>query len=515
MEIPLALSAEHQRRSLPYWILAGITASAASVRFFHLVRESIWFDEGISIWLAQMNLKSMWAVVSTNEANMAFYYLLLHGWLALGESEFTVRSLSAAIAVLTIPALFFLARSLFNTRVALISSALLAANTFHIKYSREARAYALVVLLVTLSSSFFVRAIQRQTRIDWVCYVLTATLASYSHFFAWLVVGSQWLSLLALPRREVPWRRFAVSAAAIALFSAPLVAAIRSDNNDHLSWIPRADFSKLYELFVEFAGLSKKGLPIFAVVCLVAAFFVMRDRRKVPSPYERWHIVLLLVWLFMPVLVTFGLSQWRPIFVDRFLIVCLPAFLVLFAAALSRIPSRTAVALLLSVILGSEARAIAMYEEKLTKQDWRGASEYILSQDKPTDGFLFYVPWGEIGFDYYSRLARHAWEAHALVHGAADPSGKRDTPGATLPLNLHQQFPRVWLVRALLYSSQLEQDGQTLKRNLEGQYRQVEERSFRGVEVTLYSSEEADKTALKGVGTTQNKAEKDSLIAGK
>ena len=487
-------------RSLPYWIVGGITALAGFLRLFHVARESIWFDESVSIWLARMDLRSMWNIVATSEPNMSLYYLLLHAWLSLGESEFVVRSLSAVVGIVTIPIVFLLCRRLFNTRAALIASLLFAANTFHIRYSQEARSYTLLVLFVTLSSLYFVRAIERKSRLDWVWYVVTATLASYSHFFAWLVLGAQWLSLLALPRRDVPWRRVAVSIAAIALMSAPLMAAILLGKIDHLSWIPRSDFSKLYELFVDFTGLSNKGVPLFALVCLVGAYFAIRGRKWNTSGFARWHVVLLVIWLFLPVLLTFGASAWRPIFVERFLIISLPPFVMLTSAAIALIPSRFAVAAVALIYLASEARAIDMSEKKLTKQDWRGATGYILSQEQPADGIFFYVPGIKPAFDYYSRLDGHSWDAGSILYAAPDASGHMDVFSTSLPPNLHKQFPRVWLVQALLYSPQLVQKGQTLRDNFGGEYRAVAERDFNfGLEVILYSSEKVDTAATASI----------------
>ena len=63
---------------------------------------------------------------------MGLYYVLLHGWIALGDSEFTVRALSAIFAVATIPVVYGLTRRIFRGRAALTAALLLALNSFFI-----------------------------------------------------------------------------------------------------------------------------------------------------------------------------------------------------------------------------------------------------------------------------------------------------------------------------------------------------------------------------------------------
>ena len=45
---------------------------------------------------------------------MALYYVLLRGWIHLGDSEFMVRALSVLMGVLTIPAIYYLGKQLFD-----------------------------------------------------------------------------------------------------------------------------------------------------------------------------------------------------------------------------------------------------------------------------------------------------------------------------------------------------------------------------------------------------------------
>src|ERR1019366_5989820 len=98
-------------------------------------------------------------------------------WVQCGHSEFYIRSLSAVIAVATIPAIYWLARLLYDGRVALVAAALLACKAYSVRYAQEARSYALLLLLATLSSAFLIAFIREPVRRNRVGYVLVSILA--------------------------------------------------------------------------------------------------------------------------------------------------------------------------------------------------------------------------------------------------------------------------------------------------------------------------------------------------
>src|ERR1700685_1121239 len=138
--------------------LALLTLAATVLRFLFLARKPFWFDECFSVEVARLSWHDFGCLLWRREANMSLYYLMLRGWLHFGSSPFFVRSLSVIVSLATLPAIFWLARKLFDSRVALIAVALISFNAYHIRYAQEARSYSLFVLLATLASGFFVAA---------------------------------------------------------------------------------------------------------------------------------------------------------------------------------------------------------------------------------------------------------------------------------------------------------------------------------------------------------------------
>src|SRR5512136_2892438 len=96
-------------RTLPVAI-AAITLVAFALRVYHLSGQSLWYDEGFSVYLAQ---KSLAEITTRTAADIQppVYYYLLHAWmLFVGRSEFAVRLLSVIFGTLSIPLVYRLAR---------------------------------------------------------------------------------------------------------------------------------------------------------------------------------------------------------------------------------------------------------------------------------------------------------------------------------------------------------------------------------------------------------------------
>src|SRR3954465_9422277 len=108
--------------------LLAIIVAGPLVRFLHLASKPFWFDECFSVEVARIDWRNFLHLLWWREANMSLYYVLLRIWLHLGQSPFFIRSLSVVISAATLPAIYWLAKLLYDRRVALIATALLAFN---------------------------------------------------------------------------------------------------------------------------------------------------------------------------------------------------------------------------------------------------------------------------------------------------------------------------------------------------------------------------------------------------
>src|SRR5690242_7102227 len=78
------------------WLMLCITAAGALFRLLHLGAKGLWQDEPLTAALARMSWPQLWHNVLHGEAGFQpAYFLLMHGWIRLGNSEFWLRLPSA------------------------------------------------------------------------------------------------------------------------------------------------------------------------------------------------------------------------------------------------------------------------------------------------------------------------------------------------------------------------------------------------------------------------------------
>ena len=147
------------------------------LRVFYISHQSIWIDEIASVISAkQATLTEVIKTSFITERIPPLYPMFLHFWIRVfGPLEFSIRIPSAIFGFLTIPIIFILSKSLFDNKVAVLSSLFLAISPFHIWYSQEARCFTMMLFLNLLSIMYFLKILHANNKF------------SYMHFLVYLV----------------------------------------------------------------------------------------------------------------------------------------------------------------------------------------------------------------------------------------------------------------------------------------------------------------------------------------
>ena len=430
--------------------VGAVTLVAAALRFPHLGRESLWLDEAYSVMIARLDASTFWRIIATREANMALYYVMLRGWLWFGFGEAAVRSLSAVAGTLAVPVLFVLGRRLLGVRAAFVSVLLLAANEFHIYYSQEARAYSLVALFVLLSCLFFVRGVEGGSRADWILYVAVSAAAVYCQASALLVLLAQLTSLLAPSSRRRPWRGLLASGLGIAAATAPFAWAVACQNKGgRLYWISPLSLASFYHFLLVLSG-SRPAMVVFLAAVAAALAALARSWRRGVECEAESRLAFLVCWLLVPIAITLAVSLRKPIFADRYLIVCLPALLLLAGWGLARLRPPWAAPLLLTILLVATARHLVANSAKMVKDDWRGATGSVLAQTAPGDGLIFELGPCRLPFDYYTVQAGRSDVMAGLIYPDEPTLEANSPPDLALFKYLAGRYPRIWLIEGYI-----------------------------------------------------------------
>ena len=410
-------------------LLTLLVFLAFSLYAFRLDYQSLWYDEGFSVYLAEMSLGEITARTA-HDIHPPFYYYLLHLWmLLLGNSEFTSRFLSLIFGVLTVPLIYAVGRRLLGTQSGLLASGLVAISPLFLWYSQEARMYTLVTFLCLLSTYLLLRIMrgQRKQPLLWAGYVLSNAMAVYAHFYAFFVLAFQTLFLLAW---WVSWSRGRVRERCPTLLSGLIsqLAVVGA----YLPWsgfvLERygADVSywkgtlRVSEVLRKTLITFSTGHSVLEVIAqpialgylliVLAALTVLtlsglrgwergteHDGESAPM-IQRWPwltLLGLLLYLSLPCLLLVVISYQRAKFHPRYLMLASPAFFLLisggtaslFAVARRSVARRRAAALVtgfvfLSFIVLTSAYALfnAYFDINFLKDDFRSAVRYIEEQ---------------------------------------------------------------------------------------------------------------------------------------
>ena len=176
---------DESRRSIlhrpVFYLLLLLTVVALWPRLHGIERLSLWFDEGLTTWKIHRPLGEIFLLSRSDTVPPLYYYLLKSWTIALSESDFTLRLLSALIGIVSIPLVYLMGRSLLDEKTGLGAAFLLTFSTYHIQYCQEARSYTLLFLFFGLTV-YFLSLIQDSPRtLYWMAYALCGTLMMYAH----------------------------------------------------------------------------------------------------------------------------------------------------------------------------------------------------------------------------------------------------------------------------------------------------------------------------------------------
>ena len=510
------------RRS--HWLtLLLLFAAGFAIRLVCLTCKPFWFDECFSVEVARIGWRNFLRLLWWREANMSLYYVLLRMWLNFGQSEFFIRSFSVLMAAATLPAIYWLARQLYDRRVALIAAALFTFNAYSVRYAQEARSYALFMLLATLSSGFLIVTLREPTRRHQLCYVLASILAVYAHFYALLLLAAHWLTLRRLGNfyqssgkpdevsRQQRWAFLRRAFTTMGIAVLPLLLFVAKTGAGPIRWIHRPGLHDVTEVFEHLAGSNSWPLAvIYAAACVAAVAPLGKRLWRRDQSWEIWRCQFLLVWLLFPVGLTVVLSFARPVFLGRYMIFCLPALIVLVAAGLARLRQSWLLAAALAGTLLLSAQGIFfVYEHDFdSERDASGAATYfILDHTQPGDAVMFHIAGTRVGYEFF-RSVRAGQDSASpsftaplgpeilFPHNAAgldyrDFTGK---PTPDLLRSVARSHPRLWV----MLMNNKTNDGPSgtpdpttvmLTRVLPESFARVQRWQFPLVEVRLYSQQ--------------------------
>jgi hypothetical protein len=277
-----------------FWV--GVGAVAVGLGAFLLLRLHALppnEDEVLAFFISHGSLGEVLETVLGERGGAPLHYLLAYLVGQVDPGLTSLRLISVAFAVASIPVAAAVVARLSDRRTALLASVVTAASWTMLYHGIYARMYSLFLFTSALSILLLLRALERSTRGRWAAWAAATLALLAAQPYGVLVLAAQvaYVAVLRL-RRPLPLRSPLIALAAVVVLAGPLwrtyfVLASRfevglgSGSGSELgSPVEVVDY--LWDVLGDFtAGWFWVALPI-AVVCTVG-FVVLAGTRPEPA----------------------------------------------------------------------------------------------------------------------------------------------------------------------------------------------------------------------------------------
>jgi mannosyltransferase len=249
-------------------------------------------DEVASLFAARLSLGQLLHLLGHVDAVHGLYYLLLHGWLAVGSTPTIIRIPSVIFMTAAAGLVVILGRRLTGSAWAgLFAGLIMALDPVISYYAQTARSYAMVFCCVVAVTLALVRALEsedeartgqelarRRLRRHWITYAALIALGGYLNELSLLVLAAHAVTVLLTRYGWRTVRHWFVSGAAGAILVLPVVVfSIREAAADNGA--TRPDLRDMVGLFHDYFGAT---IPV-AVGMLALAVFAVLPATALPA----------------------------------------------------------------------------------------------------------------------------------------------------------------------------------------------------------------------------------------
>ncbi len=413
-------------------VLVLILIIASVLRLFRLGYPSLWLDEIGQALVANRPFPMFWRGVEAHHGAAPLDYLITKGIILLGgQSDFALRLPAALWGVLSVYWSYRLGKRLWSSHAGLLVATLLALHPLHLRYSQELRFYALFIFLSLVSTEVFLIAWEKERRSWWLCYVATALIMLYSHYYGgltlglhglWALIDSFWPNSNDAPNRRPRFIHFLFAAGiAILLFLPWMAYDLPKEKGFARAQPPQLAAKLVQDVVISFSKPIRNAwiAGLLAIGGLVA---LLRKRRTAALALGFW-----LFWL-LPLILWIDI-KFSYFFHIRQILLGLPFFLMLIAGGmaygvdLSIVAARRrwecvqawplhlmgALAIVMTLILFARPSLFPYYTSQDSREDWKGAARLVERNLLPVDKLLYLSYTDRHYFKHY--MPPKLWEA--------------------------------------------------------------------------------------------------------
>lgn len=351
--------------------ISAILIIALSLRLHNLNKYSFWYDEAISA-LEERGLDSLPALDKLfnkdfSLKNIKYMDMYAHGFVyywqkMFGKSEFALRFSSVMFSILSICALYILAKNKFSFNIAYLASLLLAISPFHIYYAQELRPYTAICFFTLVSAYSLSRLIDNDKGKYRLIYILSNIISIYFHYMMLLVLFAFMIfSLIQIRNKNNSLKTWCITHILIFILLVPIFSNLIANAGFVLTnkiplafsayptWAGNIDLHNLLFTFKNFSigyntdYYSFVGRFIPSIYFFLFLLGALKFRKNI-----NMHLILFCICV--PILFSFFISKIKTCYVDRYFFAIFPFYLLGVAIGLSKINKKIFPVVLLVIV---------------------------------------------------------------------------------------------------------------------------------------------------------------------
>jgi uncharacterized membrane protein len=373
--------------------MAGIIFLAMFLRLLALVKYGdFWDDEMFNYIYSQKPWPDglfywLW------ETNPPLHLLILKIWFFIvPATEFFARLPGVIIGTITVPALYYFGKNLFDKNTAILAAFYLAIHPYHIFWSATARVYIFLMFLVVCSSFYFFKIyINEERNKKNILYQKIITLfLLMSHLSALFFLAGQTIIIFITKGFQVvkQWGKDNLIPLIFGGGWIILAILIKINNNLANSWFLNIKHS-FKSAVNPFFNLIAGQINIWFGVLLLIFFFgtvMYYFANKINNKEKKYQFGILIFLFFCPIFFSLMFGVWH----IKFFISILPLFVLIFAGALNNLFKQKIFSLIIITII-CFVGLINLFNT-LPLSNWKSINNFIENQieNKKNDSIFIY-----------------------------------------------------------------------------------------------------------------------------
>ena len=214
---PLAVSARAFAAAHWLWLgVGGVSLAAALFLQHQLMAWAPHEDETLALVVGRDSFSGVVEHVTRERGGAPLHFLFAYGVAHLGLGLGSLRLVSAAFAVASLPLVALLGRKLADSATALVATALVAGSWVFLFHGVYGRMYSLFLFLSLLSFLLLLRALDRGSAGGWALWGLSILLTVSTHPYGALVFAAQGIFVLVARRDRIKQAVVAFAAVTVA-----------------------------------------------------------------------------------------------------------------------------------------------------------------------------------------------------------------------------------------------------------------------------------------------------------